>query len=77
MSNSESPLVLDPTAIAPLEHALRSGIVKEGDPSQRTWELVSLADGQVSAGEWEGQPVTFFWVYPDLATDFRGRGMRC
>lgn len=47
MSNSESPLALDSTAIAPLEHALRSGIVKEGGPSQRTWELVSLAVGQV------------------------------
>ena len=47
MSNSESPLALDSTAIAPLEHALRSGIVKEGGPSQRTWELASLAVGQV------------------------------
>ncbi len=34
MSYSESPLVLDPAKIGPLEHAFRAEIVKEGDPSQ-------------------------------------------
>ena len=48
----------DAGAVEPVSHAFRAEIVTDGDPSQRTFTTLTEPSLGLSAGRWEGAPVT-------------------
>jgi uncharacterized cupin superfamily protein len=57
MSMTDPPRVqpIDAATVAPLAIEARAEILREGNPRQTLWQALSLGDGALTAGTWEGE----------------------